>query len=435
MMATLTKHDLSEQLESFGTSGSFPGASNKAFAQKRRDALNSFSKTGFPGRKDEEYKYSNIKPFLKGEFQVEARHPAISRKDVEAVTADLTDSIRLVLVNGVFRKDLSDAVDHKGFTISPLADAVNENSAAALIGNYSDAQDPYAALNTAIWTDGIMLHFEKNCILEQPVYIIYISTSKVPRINNPRLLVRMDEGASATMIEHYETIDLSAVSFSNCVSEIVLKENAVLHHYILQNECEQGVIVNSTNSCIDGKATYHVNTVSLNGAFVRNNLNIVLNHPYCEAHLFGLYLTDGNSLVDNHTLVDHRLPNCQSNELYKGIAAGNSTAVFNGKIYVRQDAQKTNAFQSNKNILLSDNASVNTKPQLEIYADDVKCSHGSTTGQLNEEAVFYLRARGLSQESAKRLMVQAFSDEVLASIKLEDFRNFVKALVTAKLNK
>ncbi len=179
-------------------------------------------------------------------------------------------------------------------------------------------------------------------------------------------------------------------------------------------------------------SNFNTHTFSLSGAVLRNNLNIALGAENCESHLFGLYLPKNNQLVDNHTLVDHRMPHCYSNELYKGIMSDSSTGVFNGKIYVRQDAQKTNAFQSNKNILLSDDATINTKPQLEIYADDVKCSHGTSTGKIDEEAMFYLRARGIGEESAKKLLMQAFADEVLDMIKIPALKEHIHSLVAAR---
>lgn len=431
-MATLEKTSLKDQLAASDISV-LPGSQFPEFAAKREKALAIFAAKGFPGKKDEEYKYANIRPFLKDITASAEQDSNVSAEDISKVAVNLEDAIRLVFVNGRFEHALSDLKDQKGLTIDALSNQLRDQEIRSKVASYADSEDPFVALNTALWTDGTVLRFGRNCIVQRPVYCLHIATSENSRMNQHRFVVVMEEGASATIIEHYETAALSAVSFTNNVSEIVLKSDAILHHYILQNECENGVMVNSTNTCLEGRSIYHINTVTVNGAFVRNNLSIVLNSPHAEAHLYGLYLANDTSLVDNHTLVDHRVPDCNSNELYKGIIDGKATGVFNGKIFVRQDAQKTNAFQSNKNILLSNDASMNTKPQLEIYADDVKCSHGSSTGQFDPEAMFYLRARGLSQDSARKLMIQAFADDVLNNIKQEDLRKFISELVSKKL--
>lgn len=432
-MTTLVNTDLREQILAHADSAGLPGSSHHKISSFRAEALEKFAAKGFPGRKDEEYKYANIRPLLKGEFDFSTGAASLTEADINALLPSLEDAIRIVLVNGMFNKELSKLQSVNGLSIESLASYAEAGKLPGSIGTYADAEDPFVALNNALWTDGVVLSLARNCIVEKPVYCIHIATSDAARMNQQRFIINMEDGASATIIEHYETVRLSATSFTNNVTEIVMKSEAILHHYILQNECENGVIVTSTNTCLDGKATYHINTVTVNGSFVRNNLNIVLNHPFAEAHLYGLYAANGNSLVDNHTLVDHRVRDCQSNELYKGVIDDQATGVFNGKIFVRQDAQKTNAFQSNKNILLSDDASMNTKPQLEIYADDVKCSHGSSTGQIDQEALFYLRSRGIGPDSAKRLMIQAFADDVINNIKQEDFRKFVSSLVTKKL--
>lgn len=405
---------------------------NSYIRDQRREAFARFSEMGIPGRKDEEYKYSNIKPFLKDGMTIDSEGELTSQ-DLDKILAPLSGALRMVFVNGTFAPGLSSKISEKGLTISNLSEdnpLVNNH-----LGHYADSSaDAFIAMNTALWNDGLLIHFHQNCVLEKPLYLVNVAVSDRPRTNQSRVLILAEDGSSGTIIQQFETIKLSAISFTNIVTEVVLKGNAMLHHYILENECENGVLVNTTQACLNGHSTYHINTVTTDGAFVRNNLNIVLNEPRCEAHLYGLYTGNKKALIDNHTLVDHRMPDCNSNELYKGIMNDRSTGVFNGKIFVRQDAQRTNAFQSNKNILLSDDSSINTKPQLEIYADDVKCSHGSSTGSMDQEALFYLRARGLSEETAKKLMMQAFADDVINNIRQQDFREFVKAIVVRNIS-
>ena len=206
---------------------------------------------------------------------------------------------------------------------------------------------------------------------------------------------------------------------------MVLNENSKLKSYRLQNEDENSHQVNTVQVNVNRYANYITNTFTFNGALVRNNLNVELASDLCESHLNGLFISSGTKLIDNHTLVDHQKPNCESNELYKGIAKDKSTGVFNGKIYVRKDAQKTNAYQSSKNILLSEDATINTKPQLEIYADDVKCSHGTSTGKVDEAALFYLKSRGIGDENARKLLLQAFAQEVIDKIEIEELKEKV----------
>jgi len=234
------------------------------------------------------------------------------------------------------------------------------------------------------------------------------------------------------IVETYATIG-SSESFTNQVMEIVVEKEALLEYYKIQNDSAVNNQVSTTHIRQTGKSYSHVVTVSLNGGIIRNNLNLVLEAEYSEGHLYGLYFQGGHTHVDNHTVVDNVTPHCYSNELYKGIIDDKASAVFNGKIFVQPQAQKTNAYQSNKNILLSADASVNTKPQLEIYADDVKCSHGCTIGQLDEDGLFYLRSRGISEKKAQSLLVQAFAIDILEHIKLLPIREYVDGLISHRL--
>lgn len=400
----------------------------------RTQAIESFSRQGFPNRKSEEYKYINIELILKDGF-ASPDDKTITYEQIEHLNF-LKDAITIVIVNGRFIPELSQTTDlPKGLTLCSMAEA-SKKHASAFESNYSKVvdinADPFIALNTAIAQDGVFISVEKNAVIETPIHVIHVSTANNDCMIHPRNLIIVEERAQAKIIESYETIDSTAKTFNNALTEIVINANAIVDHYKIQDESDWGYLVNTTHAIQKQYSVFSTHTFTLSGSLVRNNLNIILDAKDIENHLNGLYLTRGHQVVDNHTLVDHRMPNCNSNELYKGIIDEKSSATFNGKIFVRKDAQKTNAFQSNKNILLSDDGTINTKPQLEIYADDVKCSHGTSTGKLDEEKVFYLRARGLSESSAKKLLMHAFASEVTDLIKIEELREYVEARIAER---
>jgi len=280
---------------------------------------------------------------------------------------------------------------------------------------------------------GVFVHVKKGQVPEHPVYIYHIADAGAANVfSQPRSLVHIAENAQVQIVETFSTIG-TAESFTNQVMEIVVEKAALLEFYKIQNDAATTNQVSTTHVRQTGKSYTHIVTISLNGGIVRNNLNVVLEAEFCEAHLYGLYFQQGQTHIDNHTVVDNVKPNCLSNELYKGIMNDNTTAVFNGKIFVRPDAQKTNAYQSNKNILLSADASVNTKPQLEIFADDVKCSHGCTIGRLDEEGLFYLQSRGINEKIARSLLVHAFAIDILEHIKPVQIREYVNRMISERL--
>ena len=400
--------------------------------QLRDKAMKSFYEQGIPTRKHEEYKYTRIDVMLKEEFNFSTEKNC---KDEQIEHLKFLKSAYVVIIeNGVFVEGLSNLENlPKGLTLCSLVDAVKSNSLVfeKHYAQYADVNtDPFIALNTAMTKDGVFIHIAKNTIIEKPIHIIHVSTALQNTIIHPRNLIVVDENARVKIIESFETLDSTAKMFNNALTEIVVDKRAIVDHYNVQDEKEFGYLVNTTQVIQQKQSIFSTHTITLSGSLVRNNLTLVLDDERIESHLNGLYLTTGNQVVDNHTVVDHRKPNCNSNELYKGIIDGKSTATFNGKIFVRKDAQKTNAFQSNKNILLSEAGTINTKPQLEIYADDVKCSHGSTTGKLDEDKIFYLRARGLSTESAKKLLMHAFASEVVNTIKIETLREYVEEKIS-----
>ncbi len=414
----------------------FESTKNSLFGnlKLREQAIEIFAKQGIPNRKHEEYKYVNIDLMLKDEFSFSVKKPLTSQQIEQ--TKFLKDAIIIVVENGIFSQELSN-LQHlpKHTIISSIATAAEDHPAILNkhYSTYADINtDPFVALNTSLAKDGVFIHIGMGTVVKNPIHIIHISSATKNTIINTRNLIVMEENVQAKIIESFKTIDSIAKAFNNVLTEVVIGNNSIVEYNKIQDETDLGYLVNTTQIIQKKQSVFTSNTFILSGFLVRNNLTMVLDGEYIESHLNGLYLTDGNQTVDNHTLVDHRKPNCNSNELYKGIIEGKSSATFNGKIYVRKDAQKTNAFQSNKNILLSDDGTINTKPQLEIYADDVKCSHGTSTGKLDADKIFYLRTRGLSEASAKKLLMHAFASEVVDMIKIDELRAYVEDSISKR---
>lgn len=387
------------------------------------DAIRYIEEKGVPNNKHEDYKYCNLEAVLRRDFKT------ISNKfnQVSDITAyKLQDCYNIVVINGNYNEMLSDKITEAKISTLDQPDVKKHLTKYANVNS-----DAFIAINTSFSSNGLFV--SAGTVVSKPIHIINIVSAKENSFINPRQLVVLEKNAELTMIETFVASNNSAKVFQNHLSEVVVGENAKLNSYRLQNEDENCVQVNTVQTNVKRYGNYTTNTFTFNGAVVRNNLNIVLESDLCEAHLNGLFISANSRLIDNHTLVDHQKPNCQSNELYKGIAKDKSTGVFNGKIYVRKDAQKTNAYQSSKNILLSEEATINTKPQLEIYADDVKCSHGTSTGKVDPSALFYLKARGIGEESARKLLLQAFAQEVIDKIEIEEFRNKISSLFEANL--
>ncbi len=404
-----------------------------------QSAFQNFNTLGIPTVKNEEWKYTRIS----GAFNKE--YAFTSENLFSAFTADELSDVRLpgfeeanelVFVNGIYNASLS-TIRSASLVLLSLEEAARNEYKDIVdqhLGHSSKyIKDGLHALNTAFLQDGIFIYIHKGKIVEHPVYIYNITDARTANVlSQPRSLVYVGENAQVRFTETYITLGLCE-SFTNQVTEVVVERDAIIDYYKIQNDAAHSNQVTTMHLRQIGKSLVNTVTISLNGGIVRNNLNIAMEAEYAESHFYGLYFLKGNSHVDNHTVVDNVKPNCLSNELYKGIIDDRGTAVFNGKIFVQKDAQKTNAFQSNKNILLSENASVNTKPQLEIYADDVKCSHGCTVGQLDEESLFYMRSRGISEKSAKALLVHAYALDVLEHIKLQPIREYVDRIITERL--
>mgnify|MGYP005846533669 CR=1 FL=1 len=393
----------------------------------RTEALESFKSLDFPTTRNEDWKYTRITPLLKKSF----KKGQYAKVDYSKYQITNLDAIVVPVVNGLI--NLSDLDLPKGIELLNIQTA--KEKYALYINQYfsklADNKNIFTALNTVSSTPYILKINDKVNNLK-PIHFVFISKGEEVFVQ-PRFLVISGKHSKFNVITSFHSD--SNISFNNGVFEIVLEENAKLEWTKIQSENSESIHVSTEEAYMQANSTFILNTYTFNGGMVRNNVNVTIDASNCEANLNGLYILDGKQHVDNHTKIAHKKAHSNSNELYKGIMDDASTAVFNGKVHVFKDAQKTNAFQSNKNILLSDNATINTKPELEIYADDVKCSHGSTTGQFDEDAVFYLRARGIGEQSARALLVEAFANDVTEFLSLEALKNHVLTLINKKLSK
>ncbi|MFC5190225.1 Fe-S cluster assembly protein SufD [Algoriphagus aquatilis] len=418
-MSTLTQQDTFQGLFA---------AAPENFLSIRTLGKESFLSQGLPTVKAEEYKFTNISKKL--ENAIKSFSPSlpfeISESQVKSALFEDFQGDVLVFSNGKFLPELSSSIE--GVEVATLS----EKPETALGSIAKASKDPFVALNQASFADGIFISVPKKVQIEKPILLLSFNKENAGQVIQPRVWIEVGDFAEVTFID--QSINLSdSAYFVNKVVEVKGGINSQISYYRLQNEGKGTIEVSNFETDIQKDAKFTSVNISLSGDMVRNNLSLNLLGSNSEGNMFGVYLLNGKTHVDNHTNVDHTIPHAESNELYKGILADQSRGVFNGKIFVRQDAQKTNAFQQNNNILLSDDAIVNTKPQLEIWADDVKCSHGCTVGQLDEEALFYLQARGIDKTSAKGLLLYAFAGEVLEKIEEESFRNHVVNLIQERL--
>jgi len=400
----------------------------------KSQALADFNKYGIPTVKHEEWKYTRVSGLFQAPFEIQAKNEIAPQLLQQHLLPCSKEGYLINFENGKF----SSASSIEGVNILSLTKA-KESDFAGLVEKHLGRSGKYHpdginAMNTAFAESGAFLFVKKGIKVDKPIYINYVSDNRsVPTLSLPRLLVYVSQGAEMEMVEHFISLGTQDC-FTNQITELVVEQDAIVNYYKIQNEGPFASQVSTTHFTQIGKSLTNATTISLSGNVLRNNLNMVMEAEHGESHMYGLYLLDGKTHCDNHTIVDNVMPHCFSNELYKGIMDGESTGVFNGKIFVRKDAQKTNAYQSNKNVLLTDLASANTKPQLEIYADDVKCSHGCTIGKLDEEALFYLRARGISEKNAKSLLLHAFAVDILENIKAEPLRAYVDQLISERLD-
>lgn len=372
----------------------------------QKEALDMLNEIGLPNKKSEAYKFTPITTLLEKNIDFSAK----GTESFDAQKLYKEEGSHLVLINGVFSKSHSTVSEKLDMSIGEVT---------------KGKHDPFSLLNASFAKEEMTITSGD----ELPVFIYHFNTDGV---SNPRIKVNVKDGHTFRVIEKLFTPE-DQNTFTNSYIEFTVGKNAFGYHTKVQNYNAATFSHETVVASVDRDAHFYNNTFSFEGAMVRNNLTINLENENCEGHMYGLFLLDKKSHVDNNTSVDHQQPNSYSNELYKGILDEKSTGIFNGKIYVRQDAQKTNAFQANNNILLSDDATLHTKPQLEIWADDVKCSHGCTSGQLDEDAIFYLRARGIAEKSAKAMILNAFALETIEQVKVESVREEIQSLIDQKL--
>lgn len=402
----------------------------------RQSALAAFRQTGFPTLRHEDWKYTDIRPILKGNFiTTDAAANGISQDHIENLSFRKMDCHELVFINGNFSSSLSSIDKLPGDAVlTSIHDAMKNNTAftQTYLDKYSNAEkNAFAALNTAFITDGACLHAPDNVLIEKPVHLLFLAdaSSHVAHIRN---LIVLGKNAKATVIETYAGTDEKEY-FTNTITEVETGAGAALEHYKLQQEGLKGYHVGNLQASQQQDSRLESHSISLGGALVRNNIDSDLHEQGAHIIMNGLYMAAGRQHIDNHTCVNHSKPHTASEEYYRGVLDGQARGVFNGKVIVHKQAQKTDAHQSNANLLLSDKAEVDTKPELEIYADDVKCSHGATVGQLDENMLFYLRSRAIEAETAKSLLTFAFADEVINRIKFTPIRERLETKVVGKL--
>ncbi len=406
-----------EMIRTFDMSGASHTKETASLAHLRKEAFRTFKEKGFPTIKDEDWRFTNMAPYLKDAYQlqvpVKVEATALEAL-LDSTAVEEWDAWKLVLVNGQIDYSLSDLPEAGLLKISSLKEVLGSEEVSKFIGLHQNTDaNRLAALNTALFEDGLFIEVAKGQKAEKPLHIVHLYTADVPSFVQPRHLILLGRLSEFTFMESTACVGGEAPVLVNGVLECNLEEGANLTHYVLQRGRRGERMVQHTQVYQARDSRYDNVTISLPETdLIRNQLQVALDGSGSECHLYGLYLPSAGQLIDNHTVVDHLQPHCESNELYKGVLQNSAKAVFNGKIFVRQIAQKTNAFQQNNNLLLGDKALVHSKPQLEIFADDVKCSHGSTIGQFNPESLFYLRARGIGEALAKELLVQAFGADI-----------------------
>jgi Fe-S cluster assembly protein SufD len=437
--------NVGQYLERFAELEKRPGAAGNGLGPRlrelRREAMERFAAFDFPTTKNEQWRFTNVAPIARTAFNsASAPTPVLERVDLLSIPfAGLGIPNRLVFINGRAARDLSTLELPLAVQALSLAEALREGRPAidAHLGRHASFDKPehaFVALNTAFIEDGAFVYIPAGTVLETPLHLLFVSTAGgAPRVSHPRNLVVVGSEAQASIVESYVTLGGGA-PFTNPVTELIAEEAAVVEYYRVQRESDAAFHVGTLQASQARSSTLTAHTVTLSGRLVRNDVNVAMDGEGAECTLTGLYVTSGEQHVDNHTVLDHAQPHCSSREYYKGVLDGKSSAVFNGGIVVRPDAQKTDAIQSNRNLLLSQDATINTKPQLQIWADDVRCTHGATIGQLDSEAVFYLQTRGIGREDARRLLTYAFANDVLGRMKVESVRSRLEASLFERLS-
>jgi Fe-S cluster assembly protein SufD len=404
--------------------------------QMRKSALARFEAVGFPSSTDEEWRHTNIAPITTTDFKSALAETGAGTTAAAEFTFGEDAECELVFVNGLYAPHLSRLASlPRGVRVSSLATAI-QNDGPILqqyLAKYALIEkNPFVALNTGCVRDGAFLYFPRGTTIEEPIHLLFISTAgKEPTVCHPRVLVIAEENVEATIVESYVGVG-SGVYFTNAVTEMVIGNDCRIDHCKLQQESLRAYHVAATEVRLGRGAHFVSHSASVGSAITRNDLKVVLDGEHADASLNGLVLIGGTQLVDNHTLLRHEKPHCASHELYKHVMDGRSTGVFKGKIFVQKGAQKTDSKQTSKSLLLSDDATMHSQPELEIYADDVKCTHGSTTGPVDEEMVFYLRSRGVPLDAARHLLTYAFAADITRRIKVEPVRRRLEDFMAAQ---
>ena len=405
----------------------------------RRKAMDRLKEQAFPTRRDEEWKYTSVNRVLQPEYQ-EGIKTSLTGKDITPFLVDGLEVHLLVFVNGIFESALSSSESTAaGLTIMDLDKALEEDeykeaAQQQLNKLILESDDPFRSLNGAFIRNGLFIHVSANMAIEKPVFCLNLATpgNEATLINHTKL-VTAERNSELTIIEaYYELPGSEGTYFDNVAAYFQVDENAHVHHYRIQQEGENAFFISNIDIEQDSDSTYSSYVVDLGARLVRNNMNALHLNKGITTNYYAAYFGKGEQHIDNHTFIDHAVPHCQSNELYKGILTDKARGVFNGKVLVRRDAQKTNAFQQNSSLVLSDKAVMDSKPQLEIFADDVRCSHGATIGQLDEQSVFYLRSRGLSDAAARVMLQQAFIGEAVEEMKHDEMIAYAENLIIKK---
>ncbi|MDT7603329.1 MAG: Fe-S cluster assembly protein SufD [Acidobacteriota bacterium] len=411
-------------------------------ARLREGALDAFERLGFPTTGEEDWKYTSVAPIARANFVPTSGATTAQHLDGEEGAKFLypeSERSRLVFINGIFNAELSslDALP-TGVVVSSLRDALrgeHESILRARLARAADfSSDGFTALNAAFLGEGAFVYLPPGAHLDAPLQLLFVAVeSGEPFMVNPRVVIIAERESSATVIESYEAAD-EAVYFTNALVEVFVGERARVAHFKVQRESEQAFHVATTNAELAQAGVYDLTTITLGARLSRHGISVRMAHEGAECWVDGLYLVGAGQHADTHSAIDHAAPRCTSHQIYKGILDGDARAVFNGKVYVRPGAQQTDAQQTNKNLLLSSEARVDTKPQLEIFADDVKCAHGATVGQLDEEELFYLKSRGLHDELARNLLTYGFAEELVGKIKIDSIKRQLDEAILNRLH-
>ena len=444
-MVTELAKQKNSYLEAFTALQTDTVAGGPAWLQRlRENAMERFAELGFPSVKNEEWKYTNVAAIAKTDFKASSSttisSPGLDEADLARLGAPETAESQLVFVNGELRNDLSSvAALPPSVVVTRLSQAIADERYQEIVrtnlARHADyVANGFTALSTAFISEGAFVYIPKSVQVEAPIQLLFISdVAGASGVNFPRVLVVAEENSSATVVENYVSTHDEAY-FTNAVVEIALGEGARLEHYKVQRESTEAFHIATTMADLGRNSTYDSTTITFGAKLSRHDYGVTMDHEGAECWVDGLYLVTGSQHTDTHSVIDHRKPHCTSHQLFKGILDGTSRAVFNGKVFVRHDAQKTDAMQTNKNLLLSNEARVDTKPQLEILADDVKCAHGAAVGQIDEDELFYLETRGIHPDLGRNLLTYGFAEEVIGKIKLDSIRTQLDEAVLNRLN-